>query len=168
MKPSFPSVNASFLSFKHIEFCYLKPDSVCGFILHIGSYLFLFFSFFFLAFCRPFYLPRKLTVARVTTVYISPSANISSPLNHLQLIIIKQQRKRPEGDHIVVGHFHKACLKSVLPKFHQHVKFLTRGDRKLDHAYSNNKQASKVTPLAHLGQSDHLSLLLIPAHIPVR
>ena len=35
-------------------------------------------------------------------------------------------------------------------------------------AYSNLKHAFGAAPLPHLGQSDHLSLLLIPAYTPLR
>lgn len=50
---------------------------------------------------------------------------------------------------------------SVLPKFHQHVKCSTKGDRALDHVYSNIKHVYRATPLPH-----HLSLPLIPAYTP--
>ena len=70
--------------------------------------------------------------------------------------------------HIIAGDFNKACLKTVLPKFHQHVKCATRGENTLDHVYSNIKHAYRATPLPHLGQSDHLSLLLFPAYTPLR
>lgn len=51
----------------------------------------------------------------------------------------------PEGVHIVAGDFNKACLKSVLSKFHQNVKCPTRGDSTLDHVYSNIKHGYRVT-----------------------
>lgn len=82
--------------------------------------------------CRPFYLSRELTVAIVTAVYIPPDANVSTALGHLQLLLNKQQRAHPDGVHIITGDFNKACLKSVLPKFHQHVKCETRGENMLD------------------------------------
>ncbi len=59
--------------------------------------------------------------------------------------------------------FNKANLKTVLPKFYPHVKCSTRGGNTLDHVYSNIKHAYRAIPLLHLGQSDHLSLLLSPA-----
>ncbi len=83
-------------------------------------------------------------------------------------MITKQQRAHPDGVHIIAGDFNKACLKSVLPKFHQHVKCATRGENTLDHVYSNIKHAYRAAPLPHLGQSDHLPLFLFPAYTPLR
>ena len=38
----------------------------------------------------------------------------------------------------------------------------------MDHVYTNIKHAYRAIPLPHLGQSDHLSLLLTPAYTPLR
>ncbi|KAI4876772.1 hypothetical protein NFI96_015363, partial [Prochilodus magdalenae] len=43
----------------------------------------------------------------------------------------------------------------------------TRGHRTLDKVYTNVANAYKATPLPHLGQSDHLSLFLLPKYTPV-
>lgn len=59
-------------------------------------------------------------------------------------------------------------MQSVLPKFHQYVKSVTRGENILDHVYSNIKHAYRAIPLPHFGQSDHLSLLLSPAYTLLR
>ena len=116
--------------------------------------------------CRPFYLPREITAAIITAVYIPPDANVSMALGQLQLMVAEQQRAQPDGIHIIAGDFNKANLKTVLPKFHQHGKCATRGKNTLDHVYSNIKHAYRATPLPHLGQSDHLSLFLFPAYTP--
>lgn len=118
--------------------------------------------------CRPFFLPRELTVVIITAVYIPPDANVNTALSLLLNIINEQQRAHPDGVHIIAGDFNKANLKTVLPKFYQHVKCSTRGENTLDHVYSNIKHAYRATPLPHLGQSDHLSLLLSPAYTPLR
>ena len=118
--------------------------------------------------CRPFYLPRELTVVIVTAVYIPPDANVSAALSQLYATVSKHQQAHPDGVHIIAGDFNQACLKTVLPKFTQYVKCATRGNNTLDHVYSNLKHAYRATPLPHLGQSDHLSLLLIPAYTPLR
>lgn len=81
--------------------------------------------------------------------------------------INKHQRTHPHGVHIIAGDFNKASLKTVLPKFHQHVRCPTRGENTLDHVYSNIKHAYRAVPLPHLGRSDHLSLLLTPAYTPL-
>jgi len=100
--------------------------------------------------CCPFFLPRELTVVIVTAVYIPPQANVNTPLSLLLDPINHQQQAHPGGVHIVAGDFNKAKLKSVLPKFYQHVKCPTRGKNTLDHVYSNIKHAYRAIPLPHL------------------
>lgn len=68
--------------------------------------------------CRPFFLPRELTVVIVTAVYIPPDANVNKALSLLLNTINEQQRDHPEGVHIIAGDFNKANLKTVLPKFY--------------------------------------------------
>ena len=118
--------------------------------------------------CRPFYLPRELTVVIITAVYIPPDANISIALTYLHDSVNKQQQAHPDGVHIIAGDFNQACLKTVLPNFIQYVRCSTRGNNTLDRVYSNIKHAYRAVPLPHLGLSDHLSLLLIPAYTPLR
>ncbi|KAK3548144.1 hypothetical protein QTP70_004852 [Hemibagrus guttatus] len=48
------------------------------------------------------------------------------------------------------------------------VKCATRGANTLDKVYSNIKLGYRARPLPHLGQSDHMSLLLIPAYASLR
>lgn len=118
--------------------------------------------------CRPFYLPREFTVVIVTAVYIPPDANASIALGYLHSAISKQENTYPKAAHIIAGDFNHADLKSVLPKFEQHIKCATRGENTLDKAYSNIKKGFRATPLPHLGQSDHLSIHLAPAYTPLR
>uniref|UniRef100_A0AAZ1X703 Reverse transcriptase domain-containing protein n=1 Tax=Oreochromis aureus TaxID=47969 RepID=A0AAZ1X703_OREAU len=118
--------------------------------------------------CWPFFLPRELTVVIITAVYIPPDANVNTALSILLNTINEQQRAHPDGVHIIAGDFNKANIKTVLPKFYQHVKCPTRGENTLDHVYSNIKHAYRAIPLPHLSQSDHLSLLLSPAYTPLR
>lgn len=47
------------------------------------------------------------------------------------------------------------------------MKCPTRGENRLDHVYTNIKQAYRAIPLPHLGLSDHISLLT-PAYTPLR
>ncbi|XP_061923229.1 uncharacterized protein LOC133663056 [Entelurus aequoreus] len=58
-------------------------------------------------------------------------------------------------------------MKTVFPHFHQYVNFATRGGSRLDLVHSNIKQAYKAAPRPHLGSSDHLSVMLIPAFKPM-
>ena len=47
-------------------------------------------------------------------------------------------------------------------------KCATRGSRTLDKVYTNIILGYRARPLSHLGQSDHLSLLLIAAYAPIK
>ena len=117
---------------------------------------------------RPFFLPRELTVVLITAVYIPPDANTSIALSMLADTINKLQRSHPDGVHIVAGDFNQANLKSILPKFYQHVSCATRGKNTLDHVYTNFKHAYRAIQYPNLAQSDHMSLLLAPAYTPLR
>lgn len=44
--------------------------------------------------------------------------------------------KHPDGVYIVAGDFNEADLRSVLPKFEQHVDIPTRGERTLNSVYT--------------------------------
>ena len=60
--------------------------------------------------------------------------------------------------------FNHCNLKSVLPKYYQHVSCATRGNKTLDHCYSTIKGAYKSVPRPHFGKSDHSSILLLPVY----
>lgn len=53
---------------------------------------------------------------------------------------------------------------TVFPYFHQ---FATKDENMLDLFYSNIKEAYKAAPRPHLGRSDHLSVMVIPAYKPL-
>ncbi|KAK0136949.1 hypothetical protein N1851_026882 [Merluccius polli] len=67
----------------------------------------------------------------------------------------------------MAGDFIQANMTTVFPHFHQYVNFATRGENTLDRIYSNIKWAFKTAPRPHLGSSDHLSVMLIPAYKPL-
>ena len=117
--------------------------------------------------CRPFYLPREFTSVTIVAVYIPPSANCKQALSVLYRAISDMQATQPEGVFIVAGDFNQANMKTVLPNFHQHVDFATRGKNTLDLVYTNIKKAFRAAPHTHLGSSDHLSVMLIPAYQPL-
>ena len=104
----------------------------------------------------------------ITAVYIPPDADANIALAQLHDVISKQQSMDPEAVHIIAGDFNHVNLKVVLPKFYQHIKCATRGEKTLDKVYTNIKLAYIARPLAHLGKSDHVSILLIPAYTPIR
>ncbi len=117
--------------------------------------------------CRPFYLPREFTAIVIVAVYIPPCADAKDALRELYSAISEQQTNNPDGFFIIAGDFNHANLKSVLPKLYQHVNFATRGNNTLDFVYTTVKNAYKAVPRPHLGYSDHISVMLIPAYRPL-
>ncbi|KAK1798910.1 hypothetical protein P4O66_007179 [Electrophorus voltai] len=69
---------------------------------------------------------------------------------------------------IVARDFNNANLGTVLPKFHKNVSCPTRGDKTLDQVYMNIVEPCKAVPLPNLGQSNHLSLFLLPRYVPLK
>ncbi len=88
-------------------------------------------------------------------------------LRELYSAISEQQTNNPDGFFIIAGDFNHANLKTVLPKFYQHVNFATRGNNTLDFVYTTEKNAYKAEPRPYLGYSDHISVMLIPAYRPL-
>ena len=100
--------------------------------------------------------------------YIPPSANANVVVDILLTSVSKLQSAHPDAIFIVAGDFNHANLRTVLPKFQQHVTACpTRGDKTLDHVYINVRGAYMVSAHPHLGQSDHVTLFLTPAYRPV-
>lgn len=116
--------------------------------------------------CRPFHLPWEFSVVNVTSIYIPPDANARLGLGYIVAAVNRQQSSYPDDVFIVAGDFNHVNLKTVFPKFDQHVKCATRGANTLDCVYSNITKGYRATPDSHLGQSDHLPLFLIPAYKP--
>ncbi len=124
--------------------------------------------------CRLFYLPREYTAILHVAVYIPPSSNNinrSEALHDLYQHISEQQTAHPDTFLILAGDFNHADLKSVFPKIHQHVDFPTRGKNTLDFVYTTQRGAYKALPLPlplpHLGASDHITVMLMPAYRPL-
>ena len=80
---------------------------------------------------RHFYLPRVFTSTVVTAASIPPDANAKIAMKELHTAISKQQTLHPQVAYLVVGDFNHSNLKTVLPKFHQHVSCPTRGETNL-------------------------------------
>ncbi len=95
--------------------------------------------------CRPFYLPREFTAIVIAAVYIPPCANAKDALRELYSAISEQQTNNPDGFFIIAGDFNHANLKTVLPKFYQHVNFATRGNNTLDFVI-HRENAYKAEP----------------------
>ncbi|KAK3569886.1 hypothetical protein QTP86_006751 [Hemibagrus guttatus] len=109
----------------------------------------------------------EFTTVFIVGVYIPPSANVKEALWELYGAIRELQNAHPDGLFIIAGDFNHANLKSVLPKFHQHVDFATRGVNALDLLYTNIPGAYRAEPHPHLGYSDHISVMLILAYRPL-
>ncbi len=106
----------------------------------------------------------------LTAVYIPPdnnNNNRSEALNELYQHISEQQTAHPDAFPILAGDFNHADLKSVFLKIHQHVDFPTRGINTLDFVYTTQRGAYKALPLPHLGTSDHITVMLMPAYRPI-
>lgn len=101
------------------------------------------------------------STAMMVTVYLPPSANANYALAKLHETISNLQTMHPEELIIIAGYVNHVNLKSVLPRFFQHVNFTTRGDICLDIVDTNTTY--KVFPHPHLGYSDQISVLMVPA-----
>ncbi|KAK3533972.1 hypothetical protein QTP70_034978, partial [Hemibagrus guttatus] len=93
-------------------------------------------------------------------------ANAKVALCALYGAISELQNAHPDGL-FIAGDFNHANLKSVLPKFHQYVEFATRRVNALDLVNTNIPGAYRAEPHPHLGYSDHISVVLIPAYRPL-
>jgi hypothetical protein len=70
----------------------------------------------------------------------------------------------PDSTVLVLGDFNHANLRTVLPKYTQHVTCPTRGDKVLDHCYSTIPGAYRSVRRAPLGRSDHAMIYLVPVY----
>jgi len=90
-------------------------------------------------------------------VFISPACEHHGKLHD---VISAQETAHPDMVFIVAGDFNYYNLKTVFPKYHQHVDIPTCDKNTLDHVYSNMGAAYR----AALGLSDPISLFLYPAY----
>lgn len=77
------------------------------------------------------------------------------------------RHKTQMGGFIIAGDFNLFNFGTILPEFPQYVSFPTRGKNTLQPVYSSITDAYKASPPPHLGQSDHISLLLTPVYRPL-
>lgn len=96
--------------------------------------------------CRPFYMSREFGSVIIMAVYVPQSTNAKGAMSKLHENISEQQTKHPKAFFIVAGDFNQASLKSVLPKFYQHVKIATRGENTLDLVHTNIKTHPQQPP----------------------
>ncbi len=88
---------------------------------------------------------------------------VDRPVEMRTKLLMKPQRQ-PDGISIVAGDFNQTDLRSVLPKFHQHVHTPTRGSNTLDHVYTNISGSYKALPIPQFGQSDHICFSCLLTH----
>ncbi len=110
---------------------------------------------------------NEIMLIHIVAVYIYPCANAKDALCELYSAISEQQTNNPDGLFIIAGDFSHANLKTVMPKFYQHVNFATRRNNTLDFVYATVKHVYKAEPRPHLGYSDHISVMLIPPYRPL-
>ncbi|KAI3358987.1 hypothetical protein L3Q82_015367 [Scortum barcoo] len=110
---------------------------------------------------------QQFTAVFVTAVYIPPGAKANEALKELHNNISSLQHKHPEAFYVVAGDFNHVNLTDTLPKFYQHVTIPTRGNNTLDRVYTNKRDAYRAVPHPHLGFSDHISIMLLPACRPL-
>lgn len=100
----------------------------------------------------------------ITAVYIPPPADTASALGQLHDVISKHETKQTDAVFIAAGDFKHCNLRTVLPKYHQHVSFPTRETNILDHVYSNVTGAYNAFPRPHFGRADHIYIFLYPTY----
>ena len=88
-------------------------------------------------------------------------------MTFLYRTISELQSTHTEGFFIVTGDFNQANNKYVLPHLYQHVDCAIRGVNALDVAYTTMKDAFRAAHRPHLGSSNPLSVMLIPAYKPL-
>ena len=110
--------------------------------------------------CKPQYLPREFSSVFFVAVYIPPQteAGTKIALNELYSAISKQENDHPEAGLSVARDFNAGKLKSVLLNFYQHVKYATRGGKKLWTTFTPHTETrAKLSLALHLGNLTILS-----------
>ncbi|KAI4896215.1 hypothetical protein NFI96_006295 [Prochilodus magdalenae] len=97
---------------------------------------------------------------------MAPDANANSTLKELHDNISSLQNKHPEAFYVVAGDFNHVNLTNSLPRFYQHINIPTWGNNTLDRVYTNIRDPYRAVPHPHLGLSDHISIMLVPAYHP--
>lgn len=111
--------------------------------------------------CIPFNLSTEFSAVFQLSVYIPPQADHVTALG-LHDIITRQDIANPDAVLIVAGDFNHCNPRNLLPKYYQHMCFLTREENILDKACSNVNDADRAVPRPHFGQSDHISVFTLP------
>lgn len=79
-------------------------------------------------------------------VYIQPRANSTAAIGKLHDAISVLETTYLDAAFIVAGDFIKCNLRTVLPKYYQHVDIPTRDKNTLDHVYSNIRGLYRAVP----------------------
>ncbi len=98
---------------------------------------------------------RSFCLREFTAVIIPPQADIDAALKELYGHLCKQETVHPDTAFFITRDFNKADLRTIAPKFFQHISCNTHGERTLDHCYFPFRNAFKSLPRPLLGKSDH-------------
>lgn len=145
------------------DVCGFINNSWCGDVQTVHKYCSPDVEFLMLK-CRPYYLPREFSAVFLAIVYILPRAYSAAALGKLHEVISALETTHLVAAFIVAGDFNKCNLRTVLPKYHQHMAISTRDKNTLDHVYSNINGSYRAAPRPHFGQSYHISLCMYPAY----
>lgn len=112
--------------------------------------------------CRPYYLPREIPCIVFIVVYLPAGPDPESTL-HIDNLVTKCQREKPNSAIIVLGDFNQEDFK--VQNFKQYVTCNTRENKKIDLCFSNIKNAFKCYKKEPLGLSDHDIVSLLPSYV---
>lgn len=84
-----------------------------------------------------------------------------------ECIISSLQTKHLEAFYVVAGDLNHVKVTDTMPSFYQHVTFPTWGDKTLECVNSNIHGVYRALPSPHFGLSNHIYILLAPAHRPL-
>ncbi len=146
--------------------CLYQQRMVCNNTAVVSKHCSSLVEFMFVK-CRPFYMPREFTAMLLSRFTFHRVQTLKTRFVNCIAPSVNNKQITPTAFFIIAGDFNHANLKTVLPKFYQHVNFATRGNNTLDFVYTTVKNAYKVVPRPHLGYSDHISVMLIPAYRPL-
>eukprot|EP00061_Rhincodon_typus_P003753 g20888.t1 len=109
--------------------------------------------------CRAYYLLHDLTSTVLTVVYIPLCVEVKHACDEIYTVTNNLGMEYSETLFIVASDFNQAKLKSVLPKYHQHVSRPSRGPNTLEHCYTTIKDTYCSIPCPQFGKSDHKAVI---------
>lgn len=103
--------------------------------------------------------------SHLAAVCIRLHANKDATLMELHGLISRQEMAQcPDTALVIDGDFNHAGYTKFMPKLHQHIPIKMRGENTLDLCYTLFRDGYRALPWPAFGESDHCSILLIPAY----